>query len=276
MKSVSPDVYTKEYYLKTCLGSEEFSKTKGTSLHPRLTKLVDSLDLKPTMSVLDIGCGRGDIAMYVARKTKYVVGVDYAKAAITLAQKTKKHFPLSLQKKAIFSQMDIKKLEFNDNSFDLVIAIDVFEHLYKEELEVALREIKRVLKPGGILFVHTGTNKILYNYTYPLYVYNVNRLLTTIDQKIRKVKYPLLPKDPRTITEKEQHVNEPTYFYLKDLFDRFKFEGRIKTEIGYIKEGKSLKTKIYNFFITLYPLSMIPPLSLLFGWVFICQMKNDK
>ena len=82
-----------------------------------------------------------------------------------------------------------------------------------------------MLKRDGILFVHTGPNRILYDVVYKWYIFPINKLLTKIDQFIKRKEYYSFPKDPRTPIEKEQHVNEPTYFYLQNIFKKHNFEG---------------------------------------------------
>jgi hypothetical protein len=104
----------------------------------------------------------------------------------------------------------------------------------------------------------------------------VNKTLTWIDKKIKGISYDSLPDNPRTKYEEEQHINEPTYFYLRKLFKEFRYEGHMHIDIGCLKEGTSLRTRLYNFAIALYPLSKLFPLNIFFGWAFICVMKNKK
>lgn len=276
MRQVDPKIYDKNFYLTECLGSEEFTKSNGKKLHLRVKKMLEGLKITKNMTVLDIGCGRGDITLFLAKDAKVCVGIDYSKDAIEIAKDAAKKFPKSIREKVNFKVMDAKKLDFPDNYFDLIINIDVLEHLYKEEADLSIKEIKRVLKKDGILFLRTVTNKTLYDLTYIYYIRPMNLLLTAIDKKIKKVDYNSFPKDPRIPTEKIQHVNEPTFFYLFNLFKKYKFEGNIKIEIGYIKEVKNFKTKIYNFLIALYPVSKLFPLNLFFGWAFLCTMRNKK
>ncbi len=276
MKSVPSSVYTKEYYLRVCLGSEQFRKNRGRTLHPRVKYLLSKVPLSSNDCVLDVGCGRGDLVLYLAKIVKKVIGIDYSSDGIALAEGIRKKAPKSIQQKTTFHVMNIQKLQFPDNSIDVVMCIDVLEHLYKPEVEIALQEISRVLKKNGVFFFHTGPNKILEDFTYPLYILPINRLVTNIDQFVKNVRYLPLPNDPRSEHQKEQHVNEPTYFYIHNAMRKHGFVGKIEMEVGFVKKGTGLRTKFYNFVTTLYPLSRFFPLNLLFGWVFIGVLRNKK
>lgn len=275
-RKVDPKIYTTDFYLNKCLGSDEFIKSNGLKLHWRVKEMLSNIKFKKNDSVLDLGCGRGDISIFIAEKTNKVIGIDYSSDAIKIASEIRKKLNKNLQKKIEFLKMDATNLKFQQNSFDKVIAIDIFEHLYTEELESTMSEIKRVLKPNGILFIHVGTNKYLYDITYKFYIRPVNFFISKLDRIIRNKKYPPLPKNPRTKEELEQHVNEPTYFYIKNLLRKHKFTGKIIGEVGYLKEKKSTLSRIYNFFQTFYPLSKINPLNILFAWVFVVKAKNIK
>lgn len=276
MKSVPSSVYTTDYYLKVCLGSEQFKKSQGQTLHPRVQYLLSKIPLSPNDCVLDVGCGRGDLVLHLAKTVKKAIGIDYSSDGIALAEDIRKKAPKLIQQKTAFHVMNIKKLHFPDNSIDVVICIDVLEHLYKPEVEIALREISRVLKKDGVFFFHTGPNKILEDVTYPLYIRPMNHVLTRIDQYIKDVSYATLPHDPRSKHQKEQHVNEPTYFYIQNIMKKHGFAGKIETEVGFVKEGSGPRTSLYNFVTTLYPLSRFFPLNVLFGWVFIGVLRNKK
>ena len=106
-----------------------------------------STDVK---SVLDIGCGGGRMAFEISKKmaNAKVVGVDGDLEYIELAKKMYKSDNLTF----IHAKID-EKLKFGENSFDLVIFIDVIEHLLNPAF--VLKEIYSLLKPGGILIVST-------------------------------------------------------------------------------------------------------------------------
>lgn len=102
-------------------------------------------DRKPK-KVLDAGCGRG---FYTAMLSKYsfikeIHGVDISNEYLTQAQKT-----AGKSSKVFLKQGSIYDLPFPNNHFDTVICSEIFEHLDKDVK--AMKEIHRVLKPGGIL-----------------------------------------------------------------------------------------------------------------------------
>ena len=88
--------------------------------------------------ILDIGTGSGDIASYIG-KHNTVVSVD-----ISDCRKNKKNF--------YFSRCN-ESLPFKLESFDVVISNHVIEHVQNQELHI--KEIKRVLKKGGTLYLAT-------------------------------------------------------------------------------------------------------------------------
>lgn len=274
--SINPKVFNKNYYYNVCLGSEEFKNSGGQQLHPKVKKMIDNLNLSSNMNVLEIGCGRGDTALYVAQKVHSVTAIDYSPDAITIAKNIKKDFPKDIQNRTKFYVMDATKLKFKDKIFDLVLFIDTIDHLNKKEQEKTLKEILRVMKTDGEIFIRTCSNHILLSHTYRHYTYPLNRTLTWIDMKFKKTDYSSLPKHPRTKEEKQQHINESDYFKLKKLFNKFSLSAKIKGETGFLKEGTGIRTKFYNFLIGFYPFSQNFPLHIFFANSFICRLKLKK
>lgn len=95
--------------------------------------------------VLDIGCGAGRDSRELSNKGYSVTGIDLSDNMLTIA---KRKAP-----KAIFSKMDLRDLNFRDNTFDGVWASASMFHVTKDEVIESLKGILRVLKPAGVAFI---------------------------------------------------------------------------------------------------------------------------
>ncbi|HEY6192871.1 MAG TPA: class I SAM-dependent methyltransferase [Bacteroidota bacterium] len=94
--------------------------------------------------VLDIGVGTGEQSLFFASKGAEVHGIEVSKGLVDFADA--KAIELGLKGHCFFYQRPIERSEFPDEFFDLVVAREVLHHV---ELEKALPEILRILKPGG-------------------------------------------------------------------------------------------------------------------------------
>ncbi|MGC9003398.1 MAG: class I SAM-dependent methyltransferase [bacterium] len=100
--------------------------------------------------VLDVGCGTGgNLSLF----NGFVVGVDVSMKALSLARRRKKDALLCLGQ--------AENLPFKDNSFDLVLALDLLEHL-PDDMK-GLSEMHRVLKKGGSLLITVPAYKFLWS-----------------------------------------------------------------------------------------------------------------
>jgi ubiquinone/menaquinone biosynthesis C-methylase UbiE len=142
-------VYTDDYFLSgACEGLEEYL---AGNLSMVKQHEFDYLCLRPGDRVLDLGCGRGESSAEILRRDATPIALDYAAAAVTL---TYQH----LDHRSVVVRADATKLPFADDSFDRVLMGDVIEHLPWALGVAALREIERVLVPGGQALVHTSPN----------------------------------------------------------------------------------------------------------------------
>jgi len=100
-------------------------------------------------SLLNVGCGHG--ADYLPFKGKFeLYGVDFSAEMIRLARRysNKFTFPVNLQ------IADARALPFRDQVFDWAIAVATYHHIQGREAQIAaLKELYRVLKPGGEAFL---------------------------------------------------------------------------------------------------------------------------
>jgi len=121
-------------------------------MHPKhliKTKIWFEKYLTKNDTVLDFGCGIGQAAIIISRKVRKVIGLDNDPKSLKLAKASAQNRNLKNVEFIIFDAN--KKLPFKNNYVDKVICSDVLEHLEKRNF--ALGEIRRVLKPQGVLFL---------------------------------------------------------------------------------------------------------------------------
>ena len=100
--------------------------------------------------ICDLGCGPGQIARYLHRQGVETLGVDLSPRMVAEAQR--------LNPEIHFHQGDMLALPDEDNSWGGIAAFYCIIHIQREKIVDALREMKRVLKPSGVLLVtfHIG------------------------------------------------------------------------------------------------------------------------
>lgn len=126
-------------------------------------ELIERLDLNENPRFLDLGCNIGTFAIEFARRGKQVVGIDLSEEAINFAEALTTH--LKLTNRPQFINGDISASDtFPPDSFDAILAEDIFEHLHKDILSKTIHNCSRWLKPGGYLIYHTHPTK--YNYLF--------------------------------------------------------------------------------------------------------------
>lgn len=106
----------------------------------------------PSDRVLDLGCGWGTISCALAPFAREVVGVDFAERAVAECNANLVGTELD---NVSFRVADARQTGFDAAEFDLVVAADLFEHLYPDDSEAVAGEAHRVLKPGGRFVVWT-------------------------------------------------------------------------------------------------------------------------
>lgn len=106
-------------------------------------------------TVLDAACGEGYGSSLLARYAETVFGVDIDGTAVENALAKYGNENLS------FIKGSIAKLPFGDSFFDVVVSFETIEHVDGATQQLFLMEVKRVLKPGGILIMSTP-NKAVY------------------------------------------------------------------------------------------------------------------
>ena len=106
-----------------------------------LERVLLQTDLKPDAAVLDAGCGTGTNSVWLAKRGFKVTAADFSEFALSEAE----------GEGIDYRREDLTALSLEDASFDAVICIGVLMHI--PDVEKALQELVRVLRPGGYLII---------------------------------------------------------------------------------------------------------------------------
>ena len=114
-------------------------------------QVAQALLLQPDDQVLELGCGVGRIGRELAPQCRSWHGVDIAANMLTVAKQRTSHLS-----NVAFQHLHRTSLSmFADASFDKAYAVAVLIHLDKEDVFLYLREVARILRPGGLVYVDT-------------------------------------------------------------------------------------------------------------------------
>lgn len=217
--SLPSNLYTEEYFRTACEGFDEFNQSEGDQLSRRLKAAFEMAEIRPGMTVLDVGCGRGEILRHCAHLGADAYGIDYATVAVQMSAQViagTGQTPGRIDA----AQADAKYLPFSTEGFDRVLMFDVVEHLYPWELQQALQEAHRVLKPDGRLIVHTAPNVWYDRYAYPV----VRRMRTLLGEGQN---YPANPREFLVDANEHVHVNEQSLFSLRRALHKSNFKAKV-------------------------------------------------
>ncbi len=140
-------------------------------------------------SVLEIGCGTGNILTYVAKeKNAQATGLDIAPEAESVVHAFAKKRGVEVT----FTVGDGFDVPFPDNSFDIVLSEGVIEHFTDEETKKMVQEHVRVCKPGGAVLISVP-NK----WNIPL----------TLSKAVLGTKYPHHPEKSYSVRELSELIS---------------------------------------------------------------------
>jgi ubiquinone/menaquinone biosynthesis C-methylase UbiE len=112
-----------------------------------------------TLKILDIGCGNGYTDIRIAKVLKAkIIGVDFSPEMIRGAEHLRERFKDDLISNPIFKIGDVRKLNWNDGYFDIVISERCLLNLPSRKIQYdVIREVRRVLKKGDLYIMVEGT-----------------------------------------------------------------------------------------------------------------------
>lgn len=143
LREIVPEYHSKNIFIKSL-----FLKRLKIAIRLVWSKLGSSNNLK----VIDLGCGEGNFLKLIEENFKNIktFGVDLEPNVLALKKFLRAEIKI----------IDIRNSGFPNNFFDIVFCLDVLEHF--KDLERPVREIKRILKPDGVLVVSLPTESWFY------------------------------------------------------------------------------------------------------------------
>jgi len=233
VKETSASCYSREYFLSEgdLRAFERFKKggRPGAVYFKALEHIPEDIE----GPFLDIGCGRGEMVVHMARLGKRVYGIDYSPDAIRICQEVLRSERKSVQTLAGFRLVDCTNFPFKNHTFQCLFLLDLVEHLTPRQLKLTLQEANRVLKSQGVLIIHTN-NK---------YFEKITKI--TIAAFYHGIKVFLRPK--KALEEESSSPYE--YLHINYLTGgellRYLEEVGFKAKIEYVKPRK--KTELEKF-----------------------------
>lgn len=129
---------------------------------------------------LDAGSGKGPSSMIMSNHINYIHSIEYEKENVERQILNFTKFNPSSLEKIFIETGDITKINYPDNSFDIIVCSEVLEHI--ENYGAASKELYRVLKPGGtVLF--SMPNKISAFWQYDKFIYYLRKFVRKIKGK---------------------------------------------------------------------------------------------
>ncbi|MFH1359468.1 MAG: methyltransferase domain-containing protein [Candidatus Omnitrophota bacterium] len=166
-------------------------------------------------TILDIGCFLGYGEPYIAEEAKEVIAIDNNRGAINFARN---HYSLP---NVDFRVVDAKQLPFEDESIDIVLAVQLIEHIQPGEIEDFLKKIKKLLRKDGQL------------------------LLVTPNREFRLLPFqkPFNPEHFQEFTKKTLHKS------LEKIFDKIEIKGIYAAKWIEEIERKRVRRSPLHFYI---------------------------
>jgi predicted O-methyltransferase YrrM len=144
--------YTRSFYLSRLRGHDAFKRDRARIVDsPWYVALSTLAELAPAGRALDLGCGRGELAVCLARQGRPVVAVDYSEDALRLAAQAVAASGVA------DGSVDLRFADLNEmrweGKFQVIAASDLIQRLSEEEFSRLLEKVAAHLEPSGLFLV---------------------------------------------------------------------------------------------------------------------------
>ena len=246
---VNSSIYASKYYTNAFEGKlDNFIKSlKSDQMGNRFEEVFRRADLKEGESVLDVGCGRGELVYYsLLRGASRATGIDYSQDALDIAQVALNELPEDKRNKGGLQCSNVSDLKL-EAEFDCCFLTDIVEHLTDEQLAKLFSEIKSHLSANGRIIIHTAPNVNWLRFEYPLKRFF--KIPNTIIKRLNGKKPYKVSEDGGLIKRiiayldlaysrdyysysLDMHINEQTPASLKRHLNKAELSSRIWCEDG--------------------------------------------
>ena len=121
-----------------------------TEEQPAQREVLNRFHQRGFRQVLDLGCGNGRHAVALAANRFEVLGLDISRTGLALTREWLGELGLAA---SLFQADTRHPLPIQENSIDGLLSTQVIHHAFKDQVMLAIAEIYRILKPGGLAFV---------------------------------------------------------------------------------------------------------------------------
>lgn len=221
-------LYDEPYFLDQAFGGHQFAAFDGraATLFARARRNLELLRLEEGEHLLEIGCGRGEVAIAAAVLGCTVEAIDFSEAALQLARA--KANAVARDRRQVlqlaFHCGPATEIPLPAGRFDAALIAEFIEHVSRKEGHQILEAICSALKPGGRLLVYTYPNTLQRRFGYPLY----RMMVAAAHRKW----LPRLQEDMTNEHYRSYHLNEQSYLSLSAALR----EAGFRTEIWYDME----------------------------------------
>lgn len=150
------DRSAQEYHVAHYSGDSRYSPLRNRQTY--IERMIEQQQFPRGARILDVGCGPGELVLRLRQEGYDALGVDIAPGMVEEAIRLLHSAGFADAAERV-SVGDIEHLRFPDATFDAVIAAGVIE--YQAGDAEALREMRRVLKPGGCLILNVSNNSYM-------------------------------------------------------------------------------------------------------------------
>jgi cyclopropane-fatty-acyl-phospholipid synthase len=231
----------------------------------KLAHIAAKLHLEPGNRVLDIGCGWGGMAIYLARQFDVsVTGVTLSSQQLALANERAQQ--AGVAGRMNFELIDYRDLAARGNIFDRIVSVGMFEHVGRPQFDTFFKASKSLLSPDGIMLLHTigrmgspgSTDAFTRKYIFPggyipalsetVAASEKHRLIATDVENLR-LHYALTLRDWYARCQDHRDEIEAMYdarffrmwtFYLAGATAAFEHGGMCNYQIQYARDRRSL------------------------------------